>query len=132
MDGMPPLARTCALVLVALLLGRADVLGAQVAAPGLPTWRPTLVAGASGAFAASSVEPVAPPPARSDGHSYTWTGLLVGGLVGGAAAALFLTAFCSDPDTQCGADEVGRAVVIIAVPPAVVGALIGSLIRSGD
>jgi hypothetical protein len=63
-------------------------------------------------------------------HSHTWTGLLVGGLVGGAAAAVFLAAFCNDPDTECGADEVGRAVVIIAVPVAAAGALIGSLIRT--
>jgi hypothetical protein len=58
------------------------------------------------------------------------TGLLIGGLVGSAATALFLAEFCGDSDTECGADEVGRAVVIIAVPVAAGGALIGSLVRT--
>jgi hypothetical protein len=72
-------------------------------------------------------------PWRSDTlgtRSHTGTGLLIGGLVGGVATALFLAGFCSDPDTQCGADEVGRAVLFIAVPAALVGTLIGSLIRT--
>jgi hypothetical protein len=68
--------------------------------------------------------------ANSETRSHTLTGLLIGGLVGAAATGLFLAAFCSDADTQCGADEVGRAVLIIAVPPAVVGAVVGSLIRT--
>ena len=74
-----------------------------------------------------------PGPWRSDTlgtRSHTGTGLLIGGLVGGVATALFLAGFCSDPDTQCGADEVGRAVLLIAVPAALVGTLIGSLIRT--
>jgi hypothetical protein len=58
--------------------------------------------------------------------------LLVGGLIGAAATTVFLVAFCSDPDTACGADEVGRAVVIIAVPCAAAGALIGSLVRTEE
>jgi hypothetical protein len=72
-------------------------------------------------------------PWRSDTLStrtHTGTGLLIGGLVGGVAAAVFLAGFCSDPDTQCGADEVGRAFLFIAVPTAVAGTLIGSLIRT--
>jgi hypothetical protein len=60
------------------------------------------------------------------------TGLLIGGAVGAVATGVFLAAFCSDPDTQCGADEFGRAVLIIGVPPALLGALIGSLIRTED
>lgn len=63
-------------------------------------------------------------------HSHTGTGLLVGGIVGAVATTVFLVGFCSDPDTQCGADEVGRAVLFIAVPTALVGTLIGSLIRT--
>lgn len=63
-------------------------------------------------------------------RSHTGTGLLVGGIVGAVATTVFLVGFCSDPDTQCGADEVGRAVLFIAVPPALVGTLIGSLIRT--
>ena len=63
---------------------------------------------------------------------HTGTGLLIGGLVGAAATTLFLVAFCSDPDTACGADEVGRAAVVIALPLAAVGALIGSLARTEE
>jgi hypothetical protein len=63
-------------------------------------------------------------------RSHTKTGLLVGGIVGAVATTVFLAGFCSDADTQCGADEVGRAVLFIAVPPALVGTLIGSLIRT--
>jgi hypothetical protein len=72
-------------------------------------------------------------PWRSDTlstHSHTGTGLLIGGLVGGVATAVFLAGFCSDADTECGADEIGRAVLFIAVPTALVGTLIGSLIRT--
>ena len=72
-------------------------------------------------------------PWRSDTlstRSHTGTGLLIGGLVGGVATAVFLAGFCSDADTQCGADEIGRAVLFIAVPTALVGTLIGSLIRT--
>ena len=50
--------------------------------------------------------------------------------VGLAATGLFLAAFCGDADTECGADEYGRALVIIAVPAAAAGALIGSLIHT--
>jgi hypothetical protein len=69
-------------------------------------------------------------PGRS--RSHTGTGLLVGALVGVAAATVFLIGFCDDPDTKCEIDEVGRAVVFIAVPVAAVGALIGSLIRTDE
>ena len=63
-------------------------------------------------------------------RSHTGTGLLVGGIVGAVATTVFLAGFCSDPDTQCGADEVGRAALFIAVPSALVGTLIGSLVRT--
>lgn len=63
-------------------------------------------------------------------RSHTRTGLLIGGLVGSVATAVFLAGFCSDPDTECGLDEIGRAVLFIAVPAAAAGALIGSLIRT--
>lgn len=62
--------------------------------------------------------------------SSTGTGVLVGGVIGLSAAAFFLTVFCSDGDTQCGADEFLRAVVVFAVPPAVVGGVIGALAGS--
>jgi hypothetical protein len=71
-----------------------------------------------------------PAPDTLSTRSHTKTGLLIGGLVGSAAAAVFLAGFCSDPDTECGLDEIGRAVLFIAVPTAAVGALIGSLIRT--
>jgi hypothetical protein len=61
-------------------------------------------------------------------HRKTSTGALVGAVVGSVAATLFLVGFCRDPDTACQADEVARAVVIIAVPPTVVGTLIGAAI----
>ncbi|HXZ71051.1 MAG TPA: hypothetical protein VEH31_09320, partial [Streptosporangiaceae bacterium] len=66
----------------------------------------------------------------SASHRHTTTGLLIGGLVGAAATGAFLAAFCRDPDTRCGTDEVARAVIIIALPPTVLGAMIGSLIRT--
>lgn len=74
-----------------------------------------------------------PAPWRSDSsstRSHTGTGLLIGSLVGGVATAVFLAGFCSDADTECGGDEIGRAVLFIAVPAALVGTLIGSLVRT--
>jgi hypothetical protein len=70
------------------------------------------------------------PPSDDSVRSHTGTGLLIGSLVGAAATTVFLVAFCGDPDTACGADEVGRAVLVIAVPCAAAGALIGSLIKT--
>lgn len=63
---------------------------------------------------------------------HTGTGLLIGGLVGAAATTVFLIGFCSDPDTSCEADEVVRAAVIIGVPCAAAGALIGWLIKTDE
>ena len=112
------------------MLGSAEVLAGQVLAPPLPSWHPELRTEATLRPWAKSGDPVSWAEANSQTHSHTLTGLMIGGLVGVAATGVFLAAFCSDPDTQCGADEVGRAVVIIAVPSAVVGAVIGSLIRT--
>lgn len=72
------------------------------------------------------------PPKEGSSRSHTGTGLLIGGLVGAAATTLFLVGFCGDPDTSCGEDEVGRAVLVIAVPCAAGGALIGSLIHTEE
>ena len=69
-------------------------------------------------------------PEQSTTRSHTATGLLIGGLVGAAATTIFLVGFCGDPDTACQGDEVGRAILIIALPCAATGALIGSLIRT--
>ena len=65
-------------------------------------------------------------------RSHTGTGLLVGAVIGAAATTVFLIGFCSDADTKCEMDEVGRAVLFIAVPAAALGALIGSLIHTDD
>jgi hypothetical protein len=108
-----------------LLLGTVQILSGQALGPRLTTWRPTLEN--------EITVPLAPfrqELTSAETHSHTLTGLLIGGLVGVVATGVFLAGFCSDADTQCGADEVGRAVVIIAVPPAIVGAVIGSLIRT--
>ena len=56
----------------------------------------------------------------------------MGAVIGVAATTIFLVGFCGDSDTECGIDEIGRAVVWIAVPVTAVGALIGSLIRTED
>jgi hypothetical protein len=69
---------------------------------------------------------------RDATRSHAATGLLVGGIVGVAATGAFLALFCSDPDTSCGADEVGRVAVVFIPPPALLGALIGSLVDSDD
>jgi len=106
-----------ALLAIGLCLGSPARLRAQALDAPLPSW---------------SLDD-SPGPWRWDSlstRSHTGTGLLIGGLVGSVATAVFLAGFCSDPDTQCGADEVGRAVLIITVPPALVGMLIGSLIRT--
>ena len=120
------------LLLPALALGRPPSLYAQAAAPPLPTWHAgsSLPGDAATQRWAWGTTPLTPSVKSPDTRSHTWTGLLIGGLVGGAATAVFLTGFCGDPDTACGADEVGRAVVLIAVPAAAAGALIGSLIRT--
>lgn len=58
------------------------------------------------------------------------TGAAIGFGVGAAASLLFLAGFCSDPDTVCGGDEWLTAFAVIALPPTVVGAGIGLLIRT--
>jgi hypothetical protein len=118
------------LLLAALLVGSTDLLAAQALAPPLPNWRLGQPAETSLSLAATAAASLPRLDLDSRGHSHTMTGLLIGGLVGAAATGVFLAAFCSDPDTRCEGDEVGRAVVLIAVPSAVVGAIIGSLIRT--
>jgi hypothetical protein len=127
---MPNRSRATGAFLAVLILGSVTPLTAQTRAGSLPTWHSRLPAVVPRSLLAPGATPLAPADARSQGHSHTWTGLLIGSLVGVAATGVFLAAFCSDPDTRCGADEVGRAVVFIAVPAAVTGAVIGSLIRT--
>jgi hypothetical protein len=129
---MRQLAKT-GLLLTPLLLGGSVGVEAQAAARPFPTWQPApLLPGAL------ESHPGADQVARlvlqdsTERRSHTGTGLLVGGIVGVAATTVFLIGFCDDPDTQCGIDEVGRALLIIALPAAALGALIGSLIHSED
>lgn len=124
----PPNSSTVAaagVILAVLFFGTPQVLPSQSLAPQLTAWSPTL--------RSESLVRIATVPqdtASSETHSHTLTGLLIGGSVGLVATGVFLSLFCSDSDTKCGADEVARAVAIIAVPPAVVGAVIGSLVRT--
>jgi hypothetical protein len=109
------------LLVTALLLGGSAGAQAQSAAVPLPTWEAALPT------TAANQRWVRDSTAT---RSHTGTGLLIGGIVGVAATTVFLIGFCGDPDTECGVDEVGRAVLFIGVPIAALGALIGSLIHS--
>ena len=121
---MPRHQRTTGMLLAVLLLRTSHILPGQVLTPPVIGWSPTPPT------QTTIRAPLGPQMVVSSGrHSHTVTGLLIGSLVGAAATGTFLAAFCSDPDTRCGADEVARAVVIIAVPSAIVGAVIGSLVR---
>ena len=95
---------------------------AQAARPPLPAWR-------------AEMQRETPPAAireMSVSRTHTQTGLLIGGLVGSAATAAFLILYCSDPDTRCRASEVATGALVIALPAAAVGALIGSLVRTEE
>ena len=120
-------------LLLSLLLGGFGGLEAQAAAPVLPTWHPSPPsAGVGNHLRAWGAVPGVPLTGSARTRSHTKTGLLVGGLVGAAATAVFLSQFCSDPDTECGAGEVGRAALVFVLPAAALGALIGSLIRTEE
>jgi hypothetical protein len=102
-------------------------LHAQAAAARFDTWQQRLPQ-ETGVMGQLRAEPAGALATRD----HTGTGLLIGGLVGAAATTLFLVAFCGDPDTACGMDEVGRAAIVITPPFAVAGALIGSLARTEE
>jgi hypothetical protein len=126
---------TCAtgllLILVGLVLPAA--LNAQVAAARFETWQERPPQGRDGMGRPRAESGVRLALAqRAATRNHTGTGLLIGGLVGAAATTLFLVAFCGDPDTACGVDEVGRAAIVITPPFAVAGALIGSLARTEE
>jgi hypothetical protein len=112
------------LLVIAPVLVCISSLEAQIATPAFPTWDPELLW--------QPHERMLTFDARQGTRSHAGTGLLIGGLVGAAATTIFLIGFCSDSDTKCEADEVGRAVLFIAVPAAVIGALIGSLVHTND
>ena len=108
------------LFLAALLLGSTTTAESQTAARPLTSWHAELP---------SDPAPQGGGWQGAAARSHAKTGLLVGGIIGLAATTAFLIVFCDDPDTACGIDEVGRAVVIIAVPVAAAGTLIGALIH---
>jgi len=116
------------------VIGLADPISsqAQVGGAPFPSWHQELLPAASGASRPGGQYSV-PDGVLIRGsatRSHAGTGLLIGGIVGAVATTVFLVGFCGDPDTACGADEVGRAVVLIAVPCAAMGALIGWVVRT--
>lgn len=118
---MRTLPRRVTTVLLALLLAGAGVARAQAVGEAFPVWNPEP--------AAAAVPPLL-PAADDSTRTHTLTGLLIGAAVGAVATTVFLVGFCGDPDTACQGDEVARAIVIIGLPPAALGALIGSLVRT--
>ena len=112
------------LLAIALLLSGTIRVEAQREASPLPTWE------SDARLPSGTAIPSLDESFRA--RSHTGTGLLIGGLIGAAATTVFLIGFCSDADTKCEMDEVGRAVLFIAVPAAALGALIGSLVRTDD
>ena len=66
---------------------------------------------------------------RSAGvHNHALIGGAAGFLAGAAFTAYFLAAFCG-ADSPCQGDEVVKAGTVFALPPALVGVVIGGLIR---
>jgi hypothetical protein len=119
-------------LLATLAFGPPGLAHAQAAERSFSVWQPEATWAGRPSLHRSdwSLRPLVPAAAEPETRTHTLTGLLIGGLVGAAATTVFLVAFCGDPDTRCEADEVGRAALIIAVPAAAAGALIGSLIRT--
>jgi hypothetical protein len=120
------------LLLAVLGLAHPATLQGQVAATPFPTWQEELVLD-GGEAEPSGIRHEVSTGLLLEGsstRSHAGTGLLIGGIVGAVATTVFLVGFCGDPDTACGADEVGRAVVLIGVPFAAVGTLIGWLVRT--
>lgn len=109
-----------AMLVLLLAAAATPPLVAQHVATPLPTWRASV----------GDADTRRPLTAITAGRSRTTTGLLIGAAIGAAATTVFLIGFCSDPDTACQADEVARAALIIGVPFAAAGALIGALSRS--
>jgi hypothetical protein len=125
--------RTQLLLAALLALAAPAAARAQAAPLPFPRWQGNLPPGTA-ALAARTEPQGAAALARESAavRRHTGTGLLIGGVVGAAATTVFLIGFCSDPDTSCGVDEVGRATVIIGVPCAAAGALIGWLVKTDE
>lgn len=60
----------------------------------------------------------------------TWMGLGIGAIAGVAIGAGFVALFCADPDSgNCEWDETLTTTLIIALPFAAVGGIVGNMIR---
>lgn len=127
---MPSHSRSSVALLAIFALTSTQLGAAQALVPPLPRWRPQRIGPPAPSMLAADLWVPSYPTVQSSGHRHTVTGLVIGGIIGTVATGVFLAGFCSDSDTHCGADEVVRAFVIIAVPPALVGAAIGSLVRT--
>jgi hypothetical protein len=127
---VPAVSAAVLLLALSVLPSRAE---AQAARPPLPMWRAELPLG--GTARRQGMQREAPPVAireLSVSRTHTKTGLLIGGLVGAAATATVLFLYCSDPDTRCRAGEVATGSMVILLPAAALGALIGSLVRTEE
>jgi hypothetical protein len=127
----PPLYSPAGLLLAGLLLGIPSGASAQIASRPFAVWEDGTSPDGERSTRRYRIAAAIPGPEGSTGN-HAGTGLLVGTAVGIAAATVFLIQFCDDADTECGADEVGRAVAIFTVPTALAGALVGYLIPRGE
>ena len=125
--------RTQLLLAALLALAAPAAARAQAAPLPFPRWQGNLPPGTATPAARTEHQGAAALARESAAvRRHTGTGLLIGGVVGAAATTIFLIGFCNDPDTSCGVDEVGRAAVIIGVPCAAAGALIGWLVKTDE
>ncbi|MGD8496407.1 MAG: hypothetical protein PVF05_09480, partial [Gemmatimonadales bacterium] len=63
---------------------------------------------------------------------HTWLGLGVGAGIGAASTLFVLSGFCDTGDSPCSAGDIARDGLLITVPAALVGALIGTLVKSEE
>lgn len=117
----------CAAV-AALVLVSGTHSHAQARAPAWAVWEPALPVEAPAG-------PVGAPAVALDGErkSHAVTGLLVGATVGALGTLIVLSSVCSDADedTDCGGSRTFPAkMVVVAIPFALLGAVVGSLIKT--
>jgi hypothetical protein len=121
-------------ILAALLaLAPAAPLHAQTALPPPAAWRaapPRIPAASARAEADGRLAMRFAAGDSAQSRTHPVTGLAIGAGVGLAAAAVLLSGFCSGGDDICSSGDKARLVFISVVPPAAVGALIGSLVRT--